>query len=45
MHRVLVADKLAAAGMDILRAARDVEVDEAIGLKPAANTRFSSNTP
>ena len=35
MHRVLVADKLSAAGLDILRAAADIEVDEAIGLKPA----------
>lgn len=35
MHRILVADKLAAAGMEILRAAPDTQVDEAIGLKPA----------
>jgi D-3-phosphoglycerate dehydrogenase len=35
MHRVLVADKLSAAGLDILRAAPDIEVDQAVGLKPA----------
>ena len=35
MYRVLIADKLAPAGMDILRAAPDVQVDEAVGLKPA----------
>ena len=35
MYRVLVSDKLSAAGMDILRAAKDIEVDEAVGLKPA----------
>jgi D-3-phosphoglycerate dehydrogenase / 2-oxoglutarate reductase len=34
MHRVLVSDKLSAQGMDILRAAPDIEVDEAVGLKP-----------
>jgi D-3-phosphoglycerate dehydrogenase len=35
MHRVLIADKLSAAGMDILRAAADIQADEAVGLKPA----------
>jgi len=35
MYRVLVADKLAPAGMEILRAVAGLEVDEAIGLKPA----------
>ena len=35
MYRVLVSDKLSAAGMDILRAAPDIQVDEASGLKPA----------
>jgi len=34
MHRILIADKLAKAGLEILRAAPDVEFDEAIGLKP-----------
>jgi len=35
MHRVLVSDKLAPQGMEILRAAPDLQVDEAFGLKPA----------
>ncbi len=35
MNRVLIADKLSAAGMDILRAAEGIEIDEAPGLKPA----------
>jgi D-3-phosphoglycerate dehydrogenase len=35
MPRVLVADKLAAQGMQILHAATDIEVDEAVGLKPS----------
>jgi D-3-phosphoglycerate dehydrogenase / 2-oxoglutarate reductase len=35
MHRVLVSDKLAPAGLAILRAAPDIEVDEITGLKPA----------
>ncbi len=35
MYRVLVADKLAPAGMEILRAAPELQVEEAIGLKPA----------
>ena len=35
MHRVLVSDKLAPAGLAILRAARDIEVDEITGMKPA----------
>ena len=35
MVRVLVADKLAAQGMQILRTAPDLEVDEATGLKPS----------
>ncbi|MFQ5666575.1 MAG: phosphoglycerate dehydrogenase [Candidatus Binatia bacterium] len=34
MFRVLVSDKLAAAGMDILRAAPAIEVDETTGLTP-----------
>ena len=34
MYRVLIADKLAPAGMDILRAATEIEVDQAVGLKP-----------
>jgi len=34
MYRVLVADKLAPAGMEILRGASELEVDEAVGLKP-----------
>ena len=34
MYRVLVSDKLSAAGMDILRAAPDIEVDEVASLKP-----------
>ena len=34
MHRVLIADKLSAAGMKILRAAPEIEVDEAVGLNP-----------
>jgi D-3-phosphoglycerate dehydrogenase len=34
MYRVLIADKLAPAGMDILRSASDIEVDQAVGLKP-----------
>lgn len=36
MHRVLVADKLSPQGMDILQAAANLEVDEAVGLTPAA---------
>ncbi len=35
MHRVLVADKLAAQGMQILKTAPDIEVDEGGGFKPA----------
>jgi len=35
MLRVLVADKLAAAGMEILRAAPEIQVEEAVGLTPA----------
>ncbi|HYD49643.1 MAG TPA: phosphoglycerate dehydrogenase [Terriglobales bacterium] len=35
MQRVLIADKLSAAGMDILRAAEGIEFDEIPGLKPA----------
>jgi len=35
MHRVLIADKLSPVGLDILTAAPDIQVDEAIGLKPA----------
>src|SRR5690349_6884486 len=35
MPKVLIADKLAKQGMEILRSAPDIEVDEAIGLKPA----------
>jgi len=35
MQRVLIADKLAPQGMEILRAASDLQVDEAVGLKPA----------
>jgi D-3-phosphoglycerate dehydrogenase len=35
MYRVLVADKLSAQGMEILRAAPDLQVDEAAGLTPA----------
>ncbi|MBI4518224.1 MAG: phosphoglycerate dehydrogenase [Deltaproteobacteria bacterium] len=35
MHRVLVSDKLAAEGLDILRAAPGVEVDHLAGLTPA----------
>ena len=38
MPRVLVADKLAPQGIEILRSATDLEVDEANGLKPAENT-------
>src|SRR6185295_15654782 len=34
MQRVLVADKLAPAGMEILRGTSELEVDEAFGLKP-----------
>jgi len=34
MHRVLLADRLAPQGMEILRAATDIEFDEAVGLKP-----------
>jgi D-3-phosphoglycerate dehydrogenase len=34
MQRVLVADKLAPQGMQILRAAAGLQVDEAVGLKP-----------
>jgi D-3-phosphoglycerate dehydrogenase len=34
MHRVLVSDKLSPQGMEILRAAPDIQVDEAVGLKP-----------
>jgi D-3-phosphoglycerate dehydrogenase len=36
MHRVLVADKLSPQGMKILQAAADLQVDEAVGLTPAA---------
>lgn len=35
MYRVLVADKLAPQGMTILRSVPDLQVDEAVGLKPA----------
>lgn len=35
MYRVLVADKLAAAGLEILRAVPELEVEQAVGLKPA----------
>lgn len=34
MHRVLVSDKLSAQGLEILRSAPDIEVDEVSGLKP-----------
>ncbi len=34
MYRVLVADKLSKAGLEILRGAPGIEVDEAVGLKP-----------
>jgi D-3-phosphoglycerate dehydrogenase / 2-oxoglutarate reductase len=34
MHRVLVSDKLSPQGLQILRAAADVQVDEVAGLKP-----------
>jgi len=34
MYRVLVADKLAPQGMEILRNASELQVDEAVGLKP-----------
>jgi D-3-phosphoglycerate dehydrogenase len=35
MYRVLIADKLAKQGMEILRSAPEVELEEAVGLKPA----------
>ncbi|MBI3785110.1 MAG: phosphoglycerate dehydrogenase [Deltaproteobacteria bacterium] len=35
MPKVLIADKLAPQGMEILRAAADIEIDQAVGLKPA----------
>ncbi len=35
MFRVLIADKLASQGMDVLKGTADIELDEAIGLKPA----------
>jgi D-3-phosphoglycerate dehydrogenase len=34
MPRVLVSDQLAPAGMDVLLSATDLQVDEAVGLKP-----------
>lgn len=34
MHRILISDKLAPAGMEILRAAPEIEIEEAVGLKP-----------
>src|SRR5512143_2457872 len=33
--KVLIADKLSAQGIDILRAAPDLEVEQAVGLKPS----------
>ena len=44
MQRVLIADKLSAAGMDILRAAPDIQVDEAVGLTPAELMRSVADT-
>ena len=35
MYRVLLSDKLSRQGVDILRAASDIQVDEASGLTPA----------
>src|SRR5579862_2448995 len=35
MYRVLIADKLAPAGMEILQVASDIQIDEAAGLTPA----------
>ena len=34
-HRVLVTDKLSDAGLEVLRAAPDIELDVAAGLSPA----------
>ena len=34
MYRVLVSDKLSAPGLQILREASDIDVDEVVGLKP-----------
>ncbi len=44
MYRVLVSDKLSPQGLEILRSAPDLEVDEAVGLNRPSSPRRSRRT-